>query len=147
MLTALVVSLTLLAAAVALRRRESRWRAVETLRLAMVGAFTVGTCTHLENALRAGILPLPLQPLAFNLFWTSLLALDPLAAILLIVRPRAGLALSGVIMAADVSVNALAFRPRGPIRSEWPFWLQVAFAVLVLGAAPYCWRRLGARTL
>jgi hypothetical protein len=89
------------------------------------------------------VLPLPQQPLAFNLFWTSLTALDPLAGILLVLRPRVGLVLSSVIMVADVSINGLAFRPSGAIRSEWPFWLQVAFAVLVLGSAPYCWRRLG----
>src|SRR5699024_621781 len=49
LLTALAVSLTLLASAVALRRRGARWTAVETLRLTMVGAFAVGTCSHLEN--------------------------------------------------------------------------------------------------
>ena len=117
-LTALAVLLALLVSAAALRRREPRWRPVETLRLIMVGAFSVGTCSHVENAFRAGILPLPLQPLAFNLFWTSLTVLDPLAACLLVVRPRLGLALSGAIMAADVSVNALAFRPGGAIGTE-----------------------------
>lgn len=108
----------------------------------MIGAFSVGTCTHVENVLRAGLSPLPLQPLSFNLYWTSLTLLDPLAAFLLVVRPRFGLVLSAAIMASDVSVNAYAFRPRGAIRLEWPFWLQVAFAVFVLAAIPYCWRRL-----
>jgi hypothetical protein len=142
-LTALAVLLALLASAVALRRREAQGRAVTALRLTMIGAFSIGTCTHVENGLRAGLVPLPLKPLAFNLFWTSLTLLDPLAAILLVVRPRFGLLLSGAIMAADVSVNALAFRPTGVLRSEWPFWLQVAFAVFVFSAGPYCWRRLG----
>jgi hypothetical protein len=142
LLTTLAVLLVVLASAWALRRQEPRWRAVESLRLTMIGAFSVGTCTHVENALRAGLLPLPLQPIAFNLFWTSLTVLDPLAAILLVVRPRVGLVLSGVIMAADVSINAIAFRPSGALRSEWPFWLQVGFAGLVLAAGPYCWRRL-----
>jgi hypothetical protein len=142
-LTALAVLLAVLASAVALRRREAPGHAVAVLRLTMIGAFSVGTCTHVENVLRAGVVPLPLQPLAFNLFWTSLTLLDPLAAILLVVRPRSGLVLSGAIMAADVSVNALAFRPGGALRSEWPFWLQVSFAVFVLCAGPYCWRRLG----
>ena len=111
----------------------------------MIGAFAVGTCTHLENAWRAGLLPLPGQPLGFNLFWTSLTLLDPAAACLLVVRPRAGLILSAVIMLADVSINAFAFRPSGAIRLEWAFWLQVAFALFVLGASPYCWRHLGRR--
>ena len=111
----------------------------------MIGAFVVGTCTHVENTLRAGAVPLPLQPLAFNVYWTSLTLLDPLAALLLVVRPRLGLVLGAAIMASDVSVNAYAFRPRGALRLEWPFWLQVAFATFVLAATPYIWRRVRVR--
>ena len=80
--------------------------------------------------------------MVFNVFWTSLTLLDPLAAFVLVVRPRLGLMLTAAIMASDVSVNAYAFRPSGAIRSEWPFWLQVAFAAFVLAAIPYCWRHL-----
>ena len=120
-LTALAVSVALLAAGRALGRREPPARVAHGLRLLMVGAFGVGTCTHLENAWRAGLVPLPHQPLAFNLYWKSLTALDPLAAILLVLRPRAGIILGGVIMVSDVSINARAFRPSGAIGLEWPF--------------------------
>jgi len=143
LLTTLSVLVAVAVAARGLARRTSRTRAVDVLRLIMVGAFSVGTCTHVENTLRAGLVPLPLQPLAFNVYWTSLTLLDPLAAVLLVVRPRVGLLLSAAIMASDVSVNGYAFPPRGAIGQEWPFWLQVAFAVLVLATLPYCWRRVG----
>lgn len=143
LLTAMGVFVAVLVSARALSRREPQWRAAETLRLIMIGAFSVGTCSHVENTLRAGLLPLPLQPLAFNLYWTSLTLLDPLAAFLLVVRPRAGLLLSGAIMASDVSINAYAFGVNGAIRLEWPFWLQVAFAAFAVAAGPYCWHRLG----
>lgn len=143
LLTTLGVLLAVLASAHALARRESRSRAADVLRLIMVGAFGIGTCTHIENTMRAGLMPLPLQPLACNLYWTSLTLLDPLAAFLLVVRPRLGLALSAAIMVSDVSVNAYAFRPHGAINIEWPFWLQATFAAFVFTAIPYCWRRVG----
>jgi hypothetical protein len=143
LLTALAVLLALWVSTRALRQRPSRSRAADVLRLVMIGAFVVGTCSHVENIWRAGLVPLPLQPLAFNVYWTSLTLLDPLAAFLLLVRPRVGLVLGAVIMVSDVSINAYAFRPRGDFRVEWPFWLQVAFVTLVLAAAPYLRRRLG----
>jgi hypothetical protein len=72
--------------------------------------FEPGGAAHLENVWRAGTLPLPAQPLAFNVYWTLLTVVDPVAAVLLVVRSRAGLLLAGAITASDVAVNAYAFR-------------------------------------
>jgi hypothetical protein len=41
-----------------------------------------------ENVLRLGLVPQPVQPVLFNVFWTSLTPLDPLGTILLVTRPR-----------------------------------------------------------
>ena len=141
-LTTAAVAVALVVAARRLARGEPSWRLHHTLRVIMIGALSVGTCTHLENSLRAGYLPLPRQPFAFNLYWTALTLLDPLAATLLVVRPRAGLVLSVLIMLSDISINAYAFPPSGAIHTEWPFLLQVAFALFLFGVTPYCWRSL-----
>jgi len=125
-----------------LARREPPWRLQHTLRVIMIGALSVGTCTHLENFWRAGYLPLPRQPLVFNLYWTALTVFDPLAATLLVVRPRAGLVISVLIMLSDISINAYAFPPTAALQAEWPFLLQVAFALFLFGVTPYCWRSL-----
>jgi hypothetical protein len=123
-------------------KREPPWRLAHTLRLLMIGALGIGTSTHIENCWRAGYLPIPRQPFVFNLYWTSLTVLDPMAAVLLVLRPRAGLVVSVVIMLSDISINAYAFQPRGALRVEWPFWLQVTFALFLFAVSPYCWRRL-----
>lgn len=143
LLITLLVVLALGAAAFVLQRRERPWRLSHALRLVMVGALSVGTCTHLENTWRAGYLPLPQQPLVFNLYWTALTLLDPLAAVLLVLRPRLGLILSLAIMISDVSINGYAFRPTGVLRVDWPFWLQVAFAAFLFATSPYCWQNVG----
>ena len=140
--TSFAVSVALLIAVRALARREPPWRTAHVFRVIMIGAFSVGTCTHLENMWRAGLVLLPSQPLAFNVYWTSLTLLDPLAAFLLVTRPRAGLILGGAIMVSDVAINACAFPPRGAIQLEWAFWLQASFAAFLLSVSPSCWRSL-----
>lgn len=64
-------------------------------------------------------------PVASAAFWTSLTLLDPIAAILLLVRPNAGVWLTAAIIVADVTHN---------------LWVRVHYApagadiVTVLGA-------------
>jgi hypothetical protein len=145
LLTTVLVAIALALAVRLLAKRESPWRLDHTLRVLMVGALSIGTCTHVENCWRAGYLPLPRQPFVFNLYWTSLTLFDPLAAVLLVLRPRAGLVMSAIIMLSDIAINAYAFRPSGALSMEWPFWLQVTFASFLLVASPYCWRSLRLR--
>jgi hypothetical protein len=74
-----------------------------------------------------------------RLYWTSLTVLDPLAAALLLVRPRAGLLLTLAIIVSDVLHNTYYVASA----NQWgnPFYLaQVGFLVLVTATAPLAWR-------
>jgi len=93
---------------------------------------------------KRGPVALPNQPLAVNVFWTSLAVFDPLGALLLNVRPRAGIVLTIVIMTADVSVNVIAFRHFGLLSLlNFGLWLQAAFCLFALLCAPHVWREEG----
>jgi hypothetical protein len=116
--------------------------------LVLVGGLSVGTVSHVENLLRAGLVPLPDQPRAFNAFWSALTVLDPLGAVLLVVRPRLGIALTVAIMVADVTINVVAVGHRGVVRPPNVALLcQIAYGAFALAAAPWLWRASGAGDL
>ncbi len=73
------------------------------------------------------------------MFWSLLTLLDPLAALLLFVRPRAGLALTVAIIVVDVLHNGYYVARHG----QWlaTFYVsQVAFCIAVLALAPWAAR-------
>lgn len=70
-----------------------------------------------------------------RLYWAALTILDPLAAVLLFVKPRAGVLLTIAIIVSDVIHNTYYVA----LSDQWlaPFYLaQVGFLVFVLGLAP-----------
>jgi hypothetical protein len=68
-----------------------------------------GACiTHATDLWRHGWLPYRFAPFALNVYWTSLTFVDALAAALLLLRPRTGLALALLIAASDVALNLFA---------------------------------------
>ncbi len=73
--------------------------------------------------------------IASKLYWDILVILDPLAALLLFIKPRAGILLTAAIIISDVAHNTyyvVAY-------DHWyaVFYLsQVAFLIAVLGLAP-----------
>ena len=76
--------------------------------------------------------------LASRLFWGALTFLDPLAALLLFVKPRAGVVLTAAIIVVDVAHNTfyVALKQQG----LEPFYLsQVAFLILVSLPSPMAW--------
>jgi hypothetical protein len=83
-------------------------------------------------------------PLFTAVFWTSLTFLDPLAALLLLVRPRAGLLATLGIIAVDVAHN-LWFGARYRIPFNWMIASQCAFLVFVSAIFPHGWRSLTPR--
>lgn len=97
----------------------------------LVGA----TATHLNYELRYGLTLGGLEflgyPLPVRLYWASLTLLDPLAAVLLFVLPRAGLILCVAIIVTDVLNNGWVFYQFAS-RSALNLGLQVAFLVFVL---------------
>ena len=87
-------------------------------------------------------------PVASAVFWTSLAALDPLAAVMLFVRPNAGVAATGVIIVADVTHNlwmtaryALPRRFLDAVLTDPLVVSQVAFMLFVATTVPAAWKR------
>jgi hypothetical protein len=74
----------------------------------VVTGLAIGTCTHVENFWRFGVVPRPDLPLEYNFFWSSLMFVDPIVAVTLLVRPHAGLKLALGLMAVDLCVNLVA---------------------------------------
>lgn len=89
-------------------------------------------------------------PVASAVFWTSLTLLDPLAVVLLVGRPNAGVLATAVIIIADVVHNlwitaryagsqrfiATAFNDRFLVS-------QVVFLLFVMATISVAWRRDG----
>lgn len=80
-----------------------------------------------------------------NIFWTTLVAWDPLAASLLLWHPRGGIAVALWLMVVDVAVNVSWACCLGPV--DWyrndPLPLQALFLGFVVGAAPLVWLSAG----
>lgn len=73
--------------------------------------------------------------LTSQVYWAVLTILDPLAAVLLFVKPRTGIWLTVAIIVSDVIHNSYYVAAN----DQWlaPFYLaQVGFLVIVLGLAP-----------
>lgn len=80
-------------------------------------------------------------PLASRAFWGALTVLDPLAVMLLVLRPRWGLALTLGIIACDVVHNSFYVAAH----QQWTatFYLsQLGFLLAVLLLLPLAWRGL-----
>lgn len=80
-------------------------------------------------------------------YWSSLTILDPLAAILLLVRPWIGVAITVVIIVTNVAHNLLitarfsadgAFL--GRVTSSVPLLCQIAFLLFVIATVRTAWR-------
>jgi hypothetical protein len=110
------------------------------VRAILAAGLGAGATMHVVQLIERGPVVHPDQPLAFNVFWTSLAILDPLGALLLNVRPRGGILLTLAIMIADVSVNLPAFARLGLFSPEnWRLWIQILYAVFAFVVAPRIW--------
>jgi hypothetical protein len=115
-----------------------RWPAVirTTYCLCLGGAAFNHARTLFEHGLRydyGGV------PLFYRVFWTGLTFFDPLAIVLLLAFPRAGLALTLAIIVADVAVNATATVVIGP--DLMALGAQMLFLAFVLATIGYAWPR------
>jgi hypothetical protein len=97
------------------------------------------TCTHMAMLWQHGVLwDYGSAPLFSRIYWTSLTFLDPLAALLLFVRPHFGLVLTVAIITSDVVHNTLVgVSPRNPM-----YLSQIAFLLFVASTAYVAWRGL-----
>jgi hypothetical protein len=109
--------------------KDSRARA---LLGALIAGLVVGTATHVENIARAGLIPRPELPLACNVFWSALVIVDPIVALVLLCRPRTGVHLVAALMAVDLTVNLAIAR----LGLSAPIVAQMAYAALALVSVP-----------
>lgn len=115
------------------------------IRLLLALCLLAATFNHLRAALDHGLLwdygYGVDTPLASRAFWGSLTLFDPLAALLLFVRPRWGLLLTLAIIVLDVVHNSFYVAAHG----QWleTFYLsQVGFGLVVALLLPLAWRGL-----
>ena len=109
------------------------------LRLIYALCLCGATWTHLHVALvhglcwdYGGVAPLT------RIYWTSLLFIDPLAALLLLMIPRAGLILCVAVIVTDVVHNSW-FALHFPIRMDL-FLSQIGFLLFVAFTVRAAWR-------
>ncbi|MGI9114390.1 MAG: hypothetical protein DLM52_08305 [Chthoniobacterales bacterium] len=70
--------------------------------------FFAACLLHARDMWHHGWLPYHSAPLPLNCYWTALVILDFIAAVLLLTRPRAGLAMALLVMGSDVALNVFA---------------------------------------
>ena len=126
-------------------RREASTRAAGTglsrpVATCLAACFLLACHLHIHGLWQHGWLPYHTAPLPLNGFWTALVLLDLIAAILLLTKPRTGLILSFLIMSADVAVNVFARFDLHLIQHAHAgalLFLQLAFLAAVSAASMY----------
>lgn len=102
--------------------------------------FLVGTATHTLDLVQYGLLPYEFRPLPWNIYWTSLTFLDPIAAGLIWINERVALALGTLIMGSNLAVNGYTYLI-GYEEFLLPLLAQSAFAAFVFLTASRHWVR------
>lgn len=80
-------------------------------------------------------------PLVSQVYWTSLTVIEPLAVLLLFLRPVAGLGLALAIIVSDVIHNTWLAIHLG-ISADWMYYSQVAFLLFVSSTIRTAWHGL-----
>jgi hypothetical protein len=119
-------------------------RVVKILFAVYALGFLFGTWNHVLDLRHGGFLPYTYAPLAFNIYWTSLTVLDPLAVFLLFVLPYYGMVLAVFIMVSDLAVNLYAgcILFPGTTMSDTTLLSQAAFSLFLFVTVPMAWRKL-----
>jgi hypothetical protein len=113
------------------------------LRSIYAGCLAGATCVHVATHVQYGVLLGALEARGFSpftrFFWSSLTLLDPLAALLMFVRPRAGLVLTGVVIVSDVAHNSWIL-DHFVMSPDAAYWAQVAFLLFLFATIRVAWR-------
>jgi hypothetical protein len=102
--------------------------------------FTDGTGAHVRDLARGGLSAYRFAPAAAQVFFVSLVLLDPLVVVLIVRVCRAGVWLAGAVMAADMAANwfvnrespSLLLRPTAGSLAITVFGLFVMISVIPL---------------
>lgn len=100
--------------------------------------FLIGTTTHTADLILGGLDVYGGFPPGVRLFWVTLTVLDPVTAVLIILRRRAGIVLGIAVIVADIAVNWTVFVLLGGL-SWFGVINQSLFAVLILATARLLW--------
>lgn len=100
----------------------------------LVAGFAIGTITHVRHLIHAGWIVFESAPTWMNVYWATLTALDPLAAVLLIVRRPTGLALGAGVIVSDVGINSYALYGIALPFGFLSLQLQTLFCGFLIGA-------------
>ena len=109
------------------------------IQVGWIAGFLVGTITHVLDLADGGVDTYGEFPPALRVFWISLTLLDPLAALLVVLKRRAGIALGLAIIVSDIAVNWTVFFTIGG-HSLFGVVTQSSFAVFLLSTAVPLWR-------
>ena len=103
--------------------------------------FTGAALRHAADLWHGGWLPYNDFPLWTNIFWTTLTFLDPLAALMLWLRPRLGAGLALAIMLVDVGINTYWAIQTGlsGVLGVTTLVAQTLFLGAVMGGFPLLW--------
>lgn len=84
-------------------------RACRTIHVVWVAGSFIGTVSHVLELVAGGVQTYGEFPPALRMFWISLTLLDPLAALLLLLKRRTGIAPGLTIIHSDIAVNWTVF--------------------------------------
>ncbi len=105
--------------------------------------FAYGARNHIIDILADGWLGHDYVSLPINLYWTLLTFFDPLAILLLLSFPLAGILLSVLIMASDIAINigvTVYFYYQTGMLTLDRLPLQIAFGIFVFLTSPIAWK-------
>jgi hypothetical protein len=126
---------------------QNRWFDSAVLMIFIL-AFAGATYNHAKDLFFGGLFPYTEKwgtPELFNLYWTGLTILDPLAIAALIINVRAGYVVAIFIMLTDVPINLYANANYWslPIQKNYPLLMQMAFLVFLLLTVRRVWKLSG----
>lgn len=105
-------------------------------------AFAIGTATHSYDVYLHGW---PVNwshiPEWINIFWSSLLILDPLVILLLWKKRNLAILLAFLIMISDVSINSYVAYNVTSYGMNMYLVLQGIFLIFLLSSASYVWKK------
>lgn len=104
-----------------------------------IAGFLIGAASHVLDLISGGADTYGEFPTSLRVFWLSLTVLDPLTALLVLLRKRAGIVLGLVVILADITVNWAVFFTIGG-NPLFGVVNQTVFAVFLLATAPALWR-------
>ena len=109
--------------------------------LALVLVLAYGTARHVFDLVDSGGSPYPALPTWLRLYFVSLTALDPLAAVLLALRRRSGVVLAVAVLVTDAAANGWASYVLHPVPGgRVGHAVITVLALAALAVAPALWR-------